>query len=113
MKLPSVYFLFIIFSVSAANSIESSTENWQGNLQKFVCFIQKFIKSLKLKPNEKLKFIFNPFEVFPTVDDVLEVINTPKYLLANILAVFIIFKLIAVFGLLTFLIYGRYFNSLF
>lgn len=113
MKFPTIRFIFVIFIISSVHSIENLNEHSNGSLQKMFCSLQKLMKSLKLKPKEKLKFLLNPFETFPTTDDVKEVVTTPKYLLANLLVVVIIFKVIAVFAVLVFLIYGSYFNSLF
>lgn len=78
-----------------------------------ICELKKFFNSSKLKSGEKLKLLFDPFETFPEIEDVQEVIRTPKYLIANVAVVLVVAKVLAVFVVLIFMIYKSSFNSLF
>lgn len=112
-----IFFSFITtnFTLPSESNTTSFAESKIKVDNKFdiTCLLKKLIDSLKLKSDEKLKFIFNPFEAFPTTDDVKEVITTPKYLLANLAVVHIIAKIIGFFVVMTYILYNSQFNSLF
>jgi hypothetical protein len=119
------------FDVQIKNSTDSVELTPNSKSFDIVCYLRKVFNTMKLKPGEKLKFIFNPFETFPATDDVREVITTPKFLIANILVVsngkytythnynyflqvvHVIAKVILWFVVMIFLIYNNQFNSLF
>lgn len=95
---------------ASGQSSKLTPMNWTFN--DLFCYVKKVLMSLQLKPNEKLKFIFNPFETFPTADDIEEIVSTPKHLLANVLVVHIAMKVMATFVVLIFLLYKNNFHSI-